>query len=382
MSIDVLLTEEQIDIRETVRSFVTRELHPLEPMLIEREARGGPGVPTRDETNELRSKAQASGLWGIETPEEHGGVDLGAVAQSMVYEELGRAIFDFRFGGSAPPALLSATDEQKTSYLFPVINGEREYCLAMSEPNAGSDALNLSTTARQLGGDWVINGEKAWISKGLWADFAIVFARTVVGDADRGITAFLVDREMGWTSSPVPLMGAHQVASIHFDDVVVPADNVLGEVGCGLSPFLSTINPSRGYKISARNVGAAKRLLEVGAEYARSRVTFGRPLAERGAIQSLVAESEVEIRSAELLVHHAARRSEAGYTFSTEAAAAKLEAARTANNVVDRVLQIHGAVGLAKGLIIERYYRDLRVERIYEGADEIQLRTIARSVLK
>jgi alkylation response protein AidB-like acyl-CoA dehydrogenase len=379
--IDFVLDDEHRDIRNTVRAFVRKELVPLEDDLIRREKLGGPGQPTRAEMYELQQKARRSGLWGVDTPEEYGGADLSKVIQALINEELGRTIFDFRFGGSAHPMLYGRTEYQEENYLKPTIAGDRKFCFALTESSSGSDARHIATSAVRRGADWIIKGEKTWISGGEDADYAVVMVKTVDDAGEEGVTAFIVDRDMGWKSTPIPLMGSHPVASLYFDDVVVPDRNILGEVNEGFRIALGAVHRSRAYLVSARNIGASKRLLEMATDYACSRETFGRLLSSRENIQWMLAESEVQIRAAQGLVLRGAVKADRDEDYRFEAAAAKLFTARMANEIADRTMQIFGAAGYAKGLVVERYYRDLRVERIYEGSDEMVLSTLARGLV-
>jgi acyl-CoA dehydrogenase len=240
----------------------------------------------------------------------------------------------------------------------------------------GSDARGLRTTAVRDGDDWIVNGEKTWITLGDVHDFTILFARTP-REGEGGITMFLVDRAMGYQVRPIRMMGGHDTASLIFDDVRVPGRNVVGRVNDGFRLAMKFVHRSRVW-LAARNVGAGERLLKLGLAHLENRSTFGKKLAERENLQFSMVESEVEIRSAKLLVLNAAWRMQKGLDYRHAAAAAKLYAAQMANRVVDRVLQVHGAMGYARETGIERYYRDLRVQRIYEGADEIQMATIFR----
>ncbi|MEV0109793.1 acyl-CoA dehydrogenase family protein [Nocardia sp. NPDC050799] len=378
---DFTPTEEQRDICAAVRTFVRKELAPLEGELIARERRGEPGQPTWDEMVELQEKARRNGLWGVDVPEEYGGVNFPATTLALINEELGYTPFDFRFGGNVPAFLYECTGGQIDEYLKPAIESRRKGCMALTETASGSDARRIRTTATKRGDDWVIRGEKAWITNGQWADFAIVIARAVVDGEDQGPTAFIVDREGGFTSRTEELMGSHHCATLNFDDVVVPNNKILGEVGGGFGLALHTIYRSRAYNLPARNIGASIRLLGVAIEYANTRVTFDRTLASRENIQYMIAESDVEIRAARGLVLQATTRADRGLEYRSEACAAKLFASKIANDVADRTMQIHGALGYSKETIIERFYRDLRIERIYEGADEMQLGAIARGLL-
>ena len=378
---DFGLSDEQVAVRDTVRTFVRREVMPLEADCLRHERAGRPGV-SPEVLRELQDKAAKSGFWGVNTPEEYGGMALGPVMTAIVLIELGRSFVPFNFGGYADNILYSCTEEQKQRYLLPLLAGERKSCFAITEPGAGSDARNIRTRAEKNGSDWVINGEKTFITRGNEADFVMVFAVTErERGADGGITCFLVDRDMGWKSEPIDTMGEWGPAALVFDDVVVPEDNVLGEVGQGFTLAMKWINAGR-FTLPARAVGSCERLLQMGRDYANIRTTFGRPLADRQAIQWMVADSAVEIEAMKLLTLKAAWLLEQGTDNRHAASMAKLYAGVKANEIVDRVLQIHGGMGYTRELPIERWYRELRLLRIYEGTDEIQRQSIARNVLK
>mgnify|MGYP001031284411 FL=1 len=379
--IDFSLSDEQRAIRDTVRAFVTREVVPLEAQVLRNERDGVPALEP-GVLESLQDKARRAGFWGITTPEEFGGIALGPVMNAVLTMELGRTFVPFRFGGSADNILFDASPDQQDEYLLPTISGERRSCFAITEPGAGSDARNIRTRARRDGDDWVITGEKTFITGGTEADFCILFAVTdpELG-ADGGVTCFLVDREMGWTSSPIPTMGEWGPASLSFDEVRVPARNVLGEVGKGFEKALRWIGQGR-YLIPAKAVGSAERLLGMAVDHAKVRESMGHKIAEYQAIQWQIADSAVEIESTKWLTLHAAWRAETGRDARHATSIAKLTGALMANQVVDRVLQIHGGMGYTKELPVERWYRELRLLRIYEGTDEIQRRTIARNLLK
>ena len=378
---DFSLSPEERQIRDTVRSFIEKEVMPLEPEVLRNERAGRVGLEP-DVLRELRLKAKRMGLWGINTPEEYGGAALGPVMAAIAAMETGRTFVPFSFGGSADNILYACNEEQKKRYLIPTIEGERRSCFAITEPGAGSDARNIRTRAVRDGDDWVINGEKTFITGGHEADFAMVFAVTdPEKGADGGVTCFLVDREMGWKSEPIPTMGQWGPASLVFENVRVPKENILGEVGKGFELAMQWIRQGR-YMIPARAVGAAERLLQMAIDYAKIRHSMGRPIAEYQAIQWMIADSHVEIEAAKWLTLYAAWRAQQGLDTRHASSIAKLNGAIMANQVVDRVLQIHGGMGYTKELPIERWYRELRLLRIYEGTDEIQRRTIARNLLK
>lgn len=378
---DFSLTVEERDIQRWVRTFVDREIKPLEEQALRNERAGQVGVEP-DTIRSLQLKAREAGFWGVQTPEELGGMGLSTVMAAVIEMELGRSFIRFRFGGSADNILYGCNDDQRARYLLPTIEGDRISCFALTEPGAGSDATAIRTSARRDGDDWVINGEKVFITQGNEADFAMVFAVT---DRDRGanggITCFLVDRDMGWKSEPIHTMGQWGPASLVFEDVRVPAKNVLGQPGFGFALAMEWIGKAR-WGVPARAIGACDRLIQMGVDYANTRQTFGKPIGERQAIQWMLADSAVEVDAARLLTLRAAWVGDQGGDARHANSQAKLYGATIANEVVDRILQIHGGMGYTRELPIERWYRELRLARIYDGTDEIQRKTIARNLLR
>ena len=379
--VDFSLTDTEREVRDWVRTFVKKEIMPLEPEVLRRERKGEPGL-TRAELRALQLKAKESGFWGVQTPEEYGGMNLSAVMSALLEVELGRSFVQFRFGGYADNILYDANAEQRKRYLEPTIAGDRISCFAITEPGAGSDAKNIRTTARREGDEWVINGEKTFITGGNEADFAMVFAVTdKEKGADGGVTCFLVDREQGWRSEYIDTMGEWGPASLIFEDVRVPHSAILGEEGKGFELAMRWIGRGR-YMLPARALGACERLVEMAIDQANTRVTFGEPIANRQAIQWMLADSAVEVEALRWLVLHAAWQIDNGMDSRHAQSMAKLYGGVKANEIVDRVLQIHGGMGYTRELPVERWYRELRLLRIYEGTDEIQRRTIARNLLK
>jgi acyl-CoA dehydrogenase len=378
---DLRLTDEERSIREWVRTFVEREVVPLEPEVLRRERAGERGLRP-DELRSLQDKARRSGFFGILTPQLYGGMGLSAVMAALVEVELGRSFVPFRFGGAADNILYDANEAQREQYLLPTIEGDLKSCFAITEPGAGSDAKAIRTSARLDGDEWVINGEKTFITGGCEADFCMVFAVTdPERGANGGVTCFLVDRDKGWTSTPIATMGEWGPASLSFVDVRVPASAVLGEVGHGFSLAMRWIGQGR-YLLPARALGACERMVEMAMDHARNRVTFGQPLAERQAIQWMIADSAVEIEALRWLVLSAAWQVDTGVDSRQAQSIAKLYGGVKANEIVDRMLQIHGGMGYTRELPLERWYRELRLLRIYEGTDEIQRRTIGRNLLR
>ena len=378
---DFALSDEQRMILGTVRQFVQKELLPLEAE-IQRAELEGRQFPDRNTVRQLQATARKAGLWGLLTPEEYGGANLGFLMTAMITMETARALVPFIYGGGADNILYQCTPVLRERYLLPTIEGERQSCFALTEPDTGSDATNIKMPAVRDGTDWVLNGEKVFITNGCEADFAIVFAVTDRNKGYKGgVTAFLVDRAMGWTSRRIETMGSWGPAELHFENVRVPAENVLGEVGNGFQQAMAWIGQGR-LLIPARAVGQAQRLVEMGREYARQRIAFGHPIADYQAIQWMLADSAVEIEEVGWLVLSAAWRADQSGDARHAISMAKLAGAEMIWRVADRVLQIHGGTGYTKELPIERVMRDVRVYRIYEGTDEIQRRSIARNLLE
>ncbi len=382
---DLALTEDERDIRQWVRTFVEKEIMPLEQDVLARERRHERGLPA-EEAQRLRATAREAGFFGVLTPEEYGGMGLSAVMAALIEVELGRSFVPFQFGGEADNILFNATEAQQDEYLRPTIEGARRSCFAITEPGAGSDARAIRTSARRDGDEWVISGEKTFITGGHEADYVMVFAVTDPekhreGRTEESVTCFLVDRDRGWTSQPIDTMGEWGPAALTFDDVRVPHSAILGEEGQGFPLAMQWIGKGR-YLLPARALGGCERMVEMAMEHARTRVTFGAPIAERQAIQWMVADSATEIEALRWLVLSAAWQVDAGADSRQAQSMAKLFGGVKANEIVDRMLQVHGGMGYTRELPLERWYRELRLLRIYEGTDEIQRRTIARNLLK
>jgi alkylation response protein AidB-like acyl-CoA dehydrogenase len=380
--VDFSLSDEERAVRDTARQFITREVMPLEQEALRRERAHQPGLEL-SELRELQQKAKKFGFWGLATPEEYGGMDLPAVLQSLIWTEIGRTFVQFRFGGEADNILFHADEKQKEEFLVPTIEGDRISCFAITEPGAGSDAANIKLSARQDGADWVLNGEKTFITNGNDADFAIVVAVTdpELGVRGGGTTAFLVDRSMGWRSEFIQTMGEGGPASLIFSDVRVPARNILGEIGQGFELGMKWIGKGR-YLIPSSALGIAERALGMALEHANTRETFGAPIGTNQAIQWMIADSETELEAARWLILRAAWTVDQGEDPRHSSSMAKLYGAGMVNRVVDRVMQIHGGMGYTRELPIERWYRQVRLMRIYEGTDEMQRLIISRDLLR
>jgi acyl-CoA dehydrogenase len=378
---DFGLTDEQKMILEVTREFVRRELLPLERQVSRAEIEGR-AFPDPETYRTLQLKARTAGLWGLLTPEAFGGANLGHLLTTMITMETARALVRFNYGGHADNILYAGSRRQQELYLIPTIEGERHSCFALSEPDTGSDATNIKTSAVKRNGSWLLNGRKIFISNAEQADFAIVFAVTDKEKRHRGgITAFLVDRDMGWTSAPIPLMSSWSASEVVLDNVCVPDENVLGDVGRGFELAMRWIGSGR-LAIPARSVGQAQRLLELGLEYAKQRQAFGAPIAEYQAIQWMIADSAVEIEQVKWLTLHAAWKADRGQDVRHEVSMAKVAGAQMVWRVADRMLQLHGGMGYTREVPVERVLREVRVYRIFDGTDEIQKRSIARNLIR
>ena len=378
---DFSLTDEQKMVQQTVRDFVNRELVPFEGEVLRNEREGRPGI-AHEKIRELQLKAKEMGFWGINTPEKYGGADLGPLMSGIIGMELARTFVPFAFGGTADNILYYCNDEQKERYLLPTINGDRRSCFALTEPGAGSDAANIKMRAIKDGDHWILNGEKVFITNGNEADFTMVFAVTdPEKGAHGGVTCFLVDRDAGWRSSFIPTMGEWGPASLYFENVRVPEKNILGELNGGFNLGMQWIGAGR-WMIACRAVGVAERALQMAVEYAKQRISMGKPIAEYQAIQWMIADSNVEIEATRWLALYAAWQLEQKQDNRHAASIAKLHGATMVNHVIDRVLQVHGGMGYTKELPIERWYREVRLWRIFEGTDEIQRYIISRNLLR
>src|SRR5260370_19375578 len=325
---DFGLTNEQRMILGTVREFVTRELLPSEAEA-QRAELDGRSFPGPGDLRRLQQRAKTAGLWGLLTPEEYGGANLGLLMTALISMETSKALIPFSYGGYAANILYMGNADQKQRYLVPTIEGDRTSWFAVTEPDTGSDATNIQMPAVRDGPCWVLNGRKVFITNGLEADFAIVFAVTDKSKGHQGgVTAFLVDRAMGWSSEPIQTMGAWRPAEISFDNVRVPDENVLGEIGKGFQLAMAWIGQGR-IIIPARAIGQAQRLLEMALDYSRQRIAFGRPIAEYQAIHAMLADSPVHIEHVKWLLVHAARKADQGGAAPPEASIAQHAGART-----------------------------------------------------
>ena len=375
-------SEEQNLLVDTVRDFIARELAPLED---EVEATG---MLRPELAAAIHAKAKALGLYAMNIPAEFGGGGLSALDQMLVEEQFGRTtdILIRRAFGNVYEMLLECRGDQIERWLLPSVRGERVCSIAFTEPGAGSDAAGITTRATREGAGWRLNGAKHFISDGLFSDFFLVTAVTDPAAGGRGISMFLVDKGLpGFTiGRDQPMMGLRGTShtELVFDNVVLEAATLLGTQGQGLRLALSTLGRVRLAQVGARAVGKASFVLEKTLDYARERKQFGQALGEFQMVQQMLSDSIIEINCARLLLHRAAWELDQGRDGRDLIAMVKVNAAETLGRLVDRAVQIFGGMGFCKDLPIERYYRDARIYRIFDGASEVHRFTISRSALK
>jgi acyl-CoA dehydrogenase len=382
--VDFGLTPEHEAIVETVRRFVDKELRPHED-----EVDRTDDVPAELAAT-IRARALEAGLYAANMPEELGGGGLDPVSMVLAERELGRTSYALQWLVARPSNVLQAcVGDQRERYLLPTIRGERHDCLAMTEPGAGSDVRSMTTRAVRDGSDYVVTGTKHFISHADVADFVILFVSTGVEQTSRGpkslITALLVDLDLpGVTvrrgSPAVSHRGYHQ-CELTFEDCRVPAGNLLGDEGRGFDLINEWLGASR-LTVAATSVGRGHRVLEMTTEWAASRVQFGQPIGRFQGVGFQLADMAVELEAAELLTLKAAWKLAAGSMTDQDAAVAKLYASAALGRITDRAVQVFGGMGLMTELPVERFWRDARVERIWDGTSEIQRHIIARSLLR
>ena len=375
------LTEEQSMVRDMARDFARAELAPR--------------AKKHDEQGfidpDIFEKIAELNLWGLTIPEEYGGAGMGNLALSLVLEELNVACASTGVTVSVHNSLLGSpimkfgTDEQKSRWLPKLATGENIGCYCLTEPNAGSDAGALGTTAVLDGDEWVINGTKIWVTNGGFAKLAIVYVRTdPSASASKGISALVVPMDtpgvtIGKAEKKTGIR-ASSTTEVLFENVRVPKDHLLGEINRGFPIALDTLDGGR-IGIASQAVGIGRACLESSVKYAKEREQFGTEIANFQAIQWKLADMATQLEASRILTHRAAWMRDRGERCSPQAAQAKLMASKTANFCADEGLQIHGGAGYTDDFEIERLFRDARITEIYEGATDIQRIVIARSVL-
>ena len=375
----MLLTETQQEIRNMARDFARERLAPT-AALRDREHK----FPAA----EIKEMGQL-GLLGMTTPEEYGGSDIGAVAYACVLEEIAAGdgacstILSVHNSVGCGPIVKFGTEDQKQRFLPKLASGEWVGGFALTEPQAGSDAANLLTRAKRDGDAYVLSGTKQFITSGKNGNVIIVFAVTDPAVGKKGISAFIVPTDTpGYKVVRVEeKLGQHtsDTCQIAFDDMRLPENLRLGAEGEGYRIALSHLEGGR-VGIASQAVGMARAAFEAARDYARERITFGKPIAEHQAIAFRLASMATEIEAARQLVHHAAQLREAGLPCLSEASMAKLFASEMAERVCSAAIQIFGGAGYTRDYPVERIYRDVRVCQIYEGSSDIQRMVIARAL--
>lgn len=381
MGMDFSITNEQRLLSDAVREFVHKELAPIAAEL-DREGR----FPA-----ELLRRASELGLMGITIPEQYGGSGMDTVSYVIALEEISSVcastavIISVNNSLVCEPVFGFGSEEQKRKFLTPLARGERLGCFALTEPQAGSDAAGLKTTAVKRPGCYVLNGTKLLITNGAHADIAIVFAVTDRSRGVHGISAFLVEKgTSGFSVGKIEeTMGlrASDLAELSFQDCSIPEENLLGKEGDGFKIAMVTLDGGR-VGIAAQSVGIARACLDEAVRYSKERFQFGQPISGFQAIRFMLADMSMEIEAARLLAFRAAYIKDKGLPYTKEASQAKLFASEMSNRVAYKALQIFGGYGYTKDFPVERWYRDARVTTIYEGTSEIQRLVIARELLR
>jgi acyl-CoA dehydrogenase len=379
------LTEEQRLIVQTTNEFVVNELYPHEAEI---ETTGRLRPKLRDD---IKRKAIAAGLYAANMPADVGGAGLDTLTWLLYEKELGRANYALHWTCVARPSniLLACEGEQRERYLLPAIRGEKSDCLAMSEPDVGSDLRSMKTRARADGDDFIINGTKHFISHADEAGFVVLFASTGEENTPRGpralITAFLIDRdtpgfsiEDGYRS--VSHRGYHNCI-LRFDDCRVHKSQILGEVHRGFEIANQWLGATR-LQVAATCLGRAERALELATKWAAERRQFGQAIGKFQGVAFKLADMATELKAAELMTMEAGWKFDQGTVTDSDMAMAKLKATEMLAFVADEAIQIHGGMGLMADLPLERIWRDARVERIWEGTSEIQRHIISRALLR
>ena len=379
---DFSFTEEQRLLVGTIREFVHRELKPLEE-----DVEAG-GYLADDVAREIRQKSQKLGLYAVNIPREFGGGGLSFLEWMMAEEQFGRTsdILIRRAFGNVYEILLEASEKQKQTYLLPAVTGERTFSVAFTEPEAGSDAAAIKTRAERSGEGWVLNGSKHFISDGLFSDFFVVTAVTDPTAGVHGISTFIVEKGMtGFTiGRDQPMMGLRGTSHVEmqFENVSLSSDHLLGSEGQGLNLAFATLGRVRLAQVVARSIGKATLVMDQCLDYARERRQFGAPIGDFQMIQQMLADSAMEINGTRLALWHTASRIDAGEEVRGSISMLKVQAAEMLGHVVDRAVQIFGGAGYCRDLPIERYYRDARIYRIYDGTSEIHRAVLAKQMMR
>jgi acyl-CoA dehydrogenase len=375
---DFSLNEEQKMMIETVRRFIAEELQPLENEVEET------GFLDKTKAQAIHDKAKALGLYGMNMPAEMGGGGLSNMDRILCEEQFGHTtdILIRRAFGNVYEPLLHCKGAQIERWLKPAVAGTRTCAITITESGAGSDAAGIQTNAKKNDQGWVLNGTKHFISDGEWSDFFLVSAKT----GEKEISMFMVDKGLaGFTvGKDQKMMGLRGTPHLElfFDNVQVEDAALLGEAGQGFKLAMGALNVVRLAQVGARAVGKATHVCELMLNWANERKQFGTKIGDFQMVQQMIADSVIEINAARWMVYHAAWMLDQGMDAREQIAMVKVHAAETLGRVVDRAVQVFGGMGYCKELCIERYYRDARIYRIYDGTSEIHRGVIAKSALK
>ena len=379
---DFWLSEEQRLLVSSIRGFIDSELRPLE------EGVEKTGWLADDVAYQIRAKSQELGLYAVNIPTKYGGGGLSVLDWMIAEEQFGRTsdILVRRAFGNVYEILLEGTDAQIETYLLPAVRGERTFSIAFTEPEAGSDAAAIKTRAVRKNDGWVLNGSKHFISDGLYSDFFIVTAVTNPDAGARGISTFILDKGLaGFTvGRDQPMMGLRGTSHVemHFENVKLHEGCLLGKEGQGLKLALATLGRVRLAQVAARAIGRSSMILESCIRYSKDRRQFGSAIGEFQMIQHMLADSAMEINACRLALWQTASRIDAGEEARGAISMLKVQASEMLGRVVDRAVQIYGGAGYCCDLPIERYYRDARIARIYDGTSEIHRMVMARQMMK
>ncbi|MFE4706360.1 acyl-CoA dehydrogenase family protein [Peribacillus simplex] len=373
---DFQLSDDIKFLKQGIRQFIDSEVDPLAGIIEERDE-----IPER-----VMSMSKEMGLFGLSIPEEYGGIGIGMVGKCAIYEEIGRThngyttVIGAHTGIGTVGIVEMGSDEQKQKYLPPMASGERIGAFALTEPSAGSHASNLKTTAVRKGDKFILNGSKHYITNAPIADVFTVMAVTDPSKGAKGITSFIVEKDypgftVGKKEKKMGLKGSHS-AEVFFEDCEIPVENVLGQEGQGYVNALKILANGRA-GLAARNLGSCDKLLEMSIKHAHQRIQFDKPIFEQQIIQHYLAEMALDVETLRSMTYRVAWMVDQEMKVIKEAAMLKLLGSEIYNRVADMAVQIHGGIGYIAEFPIERYYRDARITKIYEGTSEIQKNIIA-----
>ncbi|HVF53131.1 MAG TPA: acyl-CoA dehydrogenase family protein [Actinomycetota bacterium] len=384
---DFAIAAEYSELQKNLVDFVDRELRPLEESELDRES---DAVPI-ELIDRVRRRAAELGFYAADFPEDVGGSGLPQVGMVLLREAAARTgcrLAGFTTYGPEGPTglLLAGTDEQKKEYLVPLVSAEKSMCFALTEPDAGSDAQSIRTTAVKDGNEWVLNGTKHFITNGKYADFALVFAANDRSKkAQGGITAFIVEKGIPGFSvgrAQRGMIDAEGQYELVFEDCRVHEDQILGgpgNVGMGFYSAMQFLAMGR-LSIASTCNGIADFCVQLGTDYAKSRVAFDRPIGKNQYIQGHIVDSVVELKAAKLMTYECAWKYDQGDPVVQESSIVKLYSTEMVNRVVDRMIQVHGGMGWMRDLPLERIYRLVRIFTLVEGTSEIQKYIIAKTL--